>query len=68
MHQKNIPSAAEIRTLLASLGHAQIQRLATDSGVPFTTLWKVRDGTTDNPRIETVRAFLPHAKRIAKEN
>jgi len=32
-----------------------MQVLARESGVPFTTLWKVRSGDTTDPRIDTVR-------------
>ena len=53
----NIPTSAAVRARLEVLGHAQMQALARDSGVPFTTLWKIRSGETDNPRIETVRQF-----------
>lgn len=38
---------------------AQLEQLATDSGVPFTTLVKVRNGQTENPRLETVHAIWP---------
>ena len=55
-----IPSAADLRGMLLALGHAQMQQMAARSGVPFTTLWKLRSGETDNPRLETVRSLLPH--------
>ena len=61
----NLPPAAEVRALLERLTHAQVQQLSTDSGVPFTTLWKIRDGTTTNPGIETVRKFWP--ERITEQ-
>lgn len=51
----NIPAAAEVRARLEALSHAQMQVLARESGVPFTTLWKVRSGDTTDPRIDTVR-------------
>lgn len=41
------------------LSHAQTKALAEASGVPFTTLWKVRTGETRNPGVETVRLFWP---------
>ena len=53
----NLPPVAKVRAFLEQLGHAQVQQLSTSSGVPFTTLWKIRDGTTTNPGIETVRKF-----------
>lgn len=55
-----IPAVADVQAALRALGHAQMQRLAELSGVPFTTLWKVRSGDTANPGIETVRKFMPH--------
>lgn len=55
-----IPAAADVQAALKGLGHAQMQRLSELSDVPFTTLWKVRQGNTGNPGIETVRKFLPH--------
>lgn len=41
-----------------------MQELAKESGVPFTTLWKIRDGTTGNPGIETVRKFYPSTETV----
>jgi predicted transcriptional regulator len=46
--------------MLSLLGHAQMQQMASCSGVPFTTLWKLRSGETADPRLETVRLLLPH--------
>ena len=55
----SIPSPEQVRTRLEALGHAGIKALADKTGVPFTTLWKVRAGETSNPRLETVRAIWP---------
>ena len=55
-----IPSSQAIRARLMGLGHAQLQALSVASGVPFTTLWRVRSGETANPGIETVRKFMQH--------
>ena len=55
----HFPPITEVRSFLEALGHAQVQELSGTSGVPFTTLWKIRDGTTTNPGIETVRKFYP---------
>lgn len=54
-----IPPASAIKARLADMSHAEVQQLSRDTGVPFTTLWKIRDGTTLNPGIETVRLFWP---------
>lgn len=53
-------SAEEVRTALSPLGMAQIDRLAILSGVPPTTIYKIKRGETSNPGIETVRKFMPH--------
>ena len=58
--QQTIPSASEIRVRLKVLSHADLRVLSATSGVPFTTLWKVRSGETPNPGIETVRQFVAH--------
>lgn len=64
-----IPSSGDLKEKLAHLGHKEVQELATDSGVPFTTIWKVRAGTTTNPGVETVRKFWPHLLlKLAKED
>lgn len=55
----SIPSAADVRASLEKLSHAQVGALAEQSKVPFTTLWKIRNGETENPRLETVRQFMP---------
>ena len=55
----SIPSPAQVRALLEPMNQAAIQSLAVRSGVPFTTLLKVRTGETANPRLETVRAIWP---------
>lgn len=54
-----IPPLALIRRRLEAMNQAQVKSLASDSGVPFGTLMKIRHGITKNPGIETVRAFYP---------
>ena len=44
------------------LGGPQLERLAELSGVPFTTIYKVKRGETKNPGIETLRQFMPHVQ------
>lgn len=55
-----IPSALQVRAWLLPLTNRQLQKLSELSGVPFTTLWKIRSGETENPRIESVRSIAPH--------
>ena len=55
-----IPSAGEVCGWLAPMTNSELQQLAGLSGVPFTTLWKIRSGETENPRIETVRSIDAH--------
>lgn len=53
-----LPSIDSIRERLSGMSYAAVKALASTSRVPFTTLWKIRDGTTGNPGIETVRLFI----------
>ncbi len=55
----NIPSAEDVRAALAPLTLKQLDRLAELSGVPATTIYKIKRGETENPGVETVRRFLP---------
>lgn len=62
-----IPASNEVRVKLARLGHAQTLELSRISGVPFTTLWKIRTGETENPRLDTVRQFWPYVDAASSE-
>lgn len=59
MVTSDIPSADEVRQALKPLNLKQLEALARASGVPFTTIYKIKLGDTVNPGIETVRQFLP---------
>jgi predicted transcriptional regulator len=61
----DFPTSTEIRDRLSPLSYAQIAVLSRLSGVPVTTLWKVRNGETSDPRIDTVAQFLPHIDAAA---
>lgn len=54
-----LPATETVRLRLSGLAHADIRQLAARSGVPFTTLWKIRSGETTNPGLDTVRRFWP---------
>ena len=60
-----IPSATELRERLLALTYAQLQALCNKTGAPFTTVWKIRAGETENPRLETVRAIWPELPALA---
>ena len=62
----DIPSALQVRAWLLPLGNVQLQRLSQLSGVPFSTLLKMRVGETKDPRIETVRKLAPHVSEAAR--
>lgn len=62
-----IPSAAAIRDALKPLTLKQLDRLAALSGVPITTIYKIRRGETANPGVETVRQFAPHIAAATQE-
>ena len=59
----HVPSAEEVRAALAPLSLRQLERLSELSGVPATTIYKVKRGETENPGIETVRKFAPFIGR-----
>jgi hypothetical protein len=46
-----------IQTRLAVVPISDIPQLAVASGVPFGTLFKIKYGTTKNPRFDTVKAL-----------
>jgi hypothetical protein len=58
-----IPSGDDLKRSLSELTNGQLEALARFSGVPIHTLIKVRNGQTENPRLETVRAFVPHISK-----
>ena len=60
-----IPSIEQVRTALAPLTLKQIDKLASLSGVPATTIYKIKRGETENPGIETVRRMTPHISEAA---
>lgn len=55
-----MPSIAEVRAALAPLTLKQIDRLAELSGTPAATIYKIKNGNTANPGIETLRGFVRH--------
>lgn len=60
----SIPTAADVRATLQALTAKQLQALSGLSGVPVTTLYNVRNGTTKDPRLDTVGAFMPHLDAV----
>lgn len=61
-----IPSAADFRARLQLLTWAEVQSLCDRHGAAFTTVWKVRQGQTENPGIETVRRLWPDLPKPSK--
>ena len=53
-----LPSTEMLSTRLKLLKGVEIEDLASRSGVPASTLWKIRMGVTPNPGLETVRKFF----------
>lgn len=62
-----IPSIEEVRATLAPISMKQLEALSQASGVPWTTIYKIKLGVTPNPGIETVRRFMPHLQAIADQ-
>jgi hypothetical protein len=59
-----IPPVAAVKASLLALSHAQVLELSRTSRVPFTTIWKIRAGTTENPGMDTVGKFWPHIEGV----
>ena len=59
-----IPSAEDIRAALAPLSMKQLDELERLSGVPATTIYKIKRGETGNPGIETLGKFMPFVPRL----
>ena len=62
-----IPSADKVREMLKTLKLDGLERLGALSGVPVSTLYRIRSGTTPNPGIETVRKFMLHISKAAED-
>jgi predicted transcriptional regulator len=62
-----VPSAEQVRALLAPLTLKQLDRLAELSAVPATTIYKIKRGETKNPGVETLRAFMPHIREAGTQ-
>lgn len=58
--ETSLSSAEDVRGALSPLTLRQIERLSVLSGIPATTIYKIKRGETKNPGIETVRQFMPH--------
>jgi hypothetical protein len=61
-----IPSLGLIRRRLKQYSMAELEELSESSGVAFSTLLKIKLGTTKNPGIETCRKFWSHLKAEPK--
>lgn len=60
----DFPSIDDVRLSLSTLNLKQLEALAIASGVPFTTIYKIKRGETENPGLETLRKFMPHVAAI----
>jgi hypothetical protein len=54
-----------VRAALAPLTLKQLDVLEELSGVPATTIYKIKRGETANPGLETVRQFVQHIEQAA---
>jgi predicted transcriptional regulator len=62
-----LPTMDEVKAELGKLTIRQTDRLAELSGVPASTIHKIRYGATENPGVETLRKFLPHIPAALKD-
>lgn len=65
-----IPSPTQVKELLLDFRQIELKDISNQSGVPFPTLVKIRQGTTRDPGIDTVRKLYAAplvVKRIAEK-
>jgi predicted transcriptional regulator len=65
--ETTIPSAESVRSMLDGLTLKQLEGVAARSGVPFSTIYKIKRGETKNPGIETLRQFMPFIELIGAD-
>lgn len=53
-----IPPLTMVVSRLSKLDEAGLRRLAAESGVPYSTIRKIRYGVTKDPGLETCRKFF----------
>lgn len=53
-----IPSHHDVQEILRRFRQAELHEIGIQSGVPFPTIMKIRQGVTRNPGLETVRSIL----------
>jgi hypothetical protein len=53
---------AAIRARLKKLPHSELRVAAKSAGIGFSSAWRMREGQTPNPGIETVRRLLSAIK------
>lgn len=56
---------ALVRKRLSKTPISELPALAAKTGVPFGTLFKIKYGTTKNPRYETVKPLVDYYRRLA---
>lgn len=61
-----IPSFDDVHKRLKKLSHAQMLALAKGSDVSYFTLLKIRNATTTNPGVETVRKFWIYVEDVER--
>ena len=66
--ESTLISIHEVQDALAPLTVKQMDRLGELSGVPPTTIYKIKRGETTNPGIETVRKFMPYVSACVEDS
>ncbi len=64
--KERLPSTKQVRAMLRPLTLLQVQEVGRSSGVPWTTIYKIKRGETTNPGMDTVRKFLPHLVKLTE--
>ncbi len=61
----SIPSMSRVRAVLRSRSTPDLKAAAEAAGYSWTTVWRITNGETPNPGLDTVRKLLSHLPKAA---
>jgi hypothetical protein len=61
----SIPSMTQVRAALKARPYSELKAAADAAGLPYTTAWRIANGDTPNPGVETVRRLLSQFSKVA---
>lgn len=59
---------SDVRLKLRAEAYRNLPRVARESGVPESTIKKIRSGEVRDPRVSTIQALYEYFRRLNKES